>query len=1236
MQLHAQKYNCGTTAWTDSVFVNGSHPLVYVLIDFKDGRKHVGSNYFEPSTDADLDSVSNINAVGSMGWNRSGSSFFKKAKKYSYEDYWDMIFSNNEYTGTKHPDYGSHQGIMDTVDHNTGYDLNVYGSIRDYWAEVSNNKWTITAFKTHGNGVGKVKTGIINNIDSSSGAHRIKWIMLNRNKGDIAKYGLSFGEVHDTLLNMFTRGEIGFNVDDTAFTNHQGKIGILYAGSAELGGYTHLNDTYYTHPEKTYDYPNTNSKVVFDGIGVGAHEYGHTIGIPHQVVGSYELMEWGGLGKRINYWCPPHINPKLKLERGWLTSSDTIRVSTNRTFSLPPITSSSPKVALVTIDGDAGAGGSWDHSEYYILEYRKREKFNRFTAGKNASFGSDSGGVLIWHYSSYGDFVFDGSDDVLTNLGLKVSNYGVSFKGDTGNVSHFYYSNHDSIGQTTTPNSNSINNGITGLKFSGFTVSSGNMNITASYTLGSVPVWNQFLTTDGQISNQVLSGNVFWHHKKTGATPDKIQYSNVTIAAGAHVYLPPNREMFLNGFNAIGTAGNRIKISGGEIGSTGKAKWGKIVLTNLGVGSITTDTAFIKYCDISDGTIGVEILEPDMKFEIENNNFSNNTKDIVFHGQSEGNYYFPKYSGNVGHLKLESGDWVVSNSQTVSIPSGGAITITGGIKLWMGTSANLYLYGNLFTNASPSNLVTFTSGTNAANSWGNITFDGNGADYSRLSNCKIERGGEVQCFNGADVFVDSSIFRKMNRAIYFSNSAPWILKNDIDSITLSGIEGNSNYEGVSVYNNTIKRGYTTKDYKGLYFISTNGNIIQNDVQGYTYGMYFKSSSSPLFNKGDGSNFNPNNKIKNNTTGIHARDESYPNVGDLDAVLGDNSIYSNSSHNIVAELGSYVMAENNYFGCGSPNNTYDGDSYISTESILIVDPFGEQSCGSNSVQMAEAITISSVISESNQNLKKQLKIGLKLRSEKNNALAFNHFKSMYLSNKLPKVALSQIVSLYCDTVDYGIYDFLQTQKLNTSENQKTILLQLAKLNNRRGDLVESKRLLSKVISEYPSSSEAQEAEFEQFYMALHRDKNKELASQYLDNLSSKYSESETAGPRYLFETAVFEVPESETNRSVLQRLPLQKQSTINVRKQELQFELTSNYPNPFNPSTTISYTIPEPSVVILTIYDNLGRKVTDLVNSFKPEGKYEIVFDAAKYASGIYYYKIVSGKYSAIKKMILMK
>ncbi len=86
----------------------------------------------------------------------------------------------------------------------------------------------------------------------------------------------------------------------------------------------------------------------------------------------------------------------------------------------------------------------------------------------------------------------------------------------------------------------------------------------------------------------------------------------------------------------------------------------------------------------------------------------------------------------------------------------------------------------------------------------------------------------------------------------------------------------------------------------------------------------------------------------------------------------------------------------------------------------------------------------------------------------------------------------------------------------------------------------------------------------------------------------------------------------------------------------EYRLSQNYPNPFNPVTSIDYDIPKNSNVKITVYDMTGREVAVPVNEFRNAGKYTLNFNAMKLASGVYYYRLQAGDYTAIKKMTLLK
>ncbi len=85
-----------------------------------------------------------------------------------------------------------------------------------------------------------------------------------------------------------------------------------------------------------------------------------------------------------------------------------------------------------------------------------------------------------------------------------------------------------------------------------------------------------------------------------------------------------------------------------------------------------------------------------------------------------------------------------------------------------------------------------------------------------------------------------------------------------------------------------------------------------------------------------------------------------------------------------------------------------------------------------------------------------------------------------------------------------------------------------------------------------------------------------------------------------------------------------------------FSLAQNFPNPFNPTTKISFSITDRSLVRLQVFDDIGREVAALVNQELSPGTYDKVFDGSGFASGVYYYTLTAGKDVLSKKMLLLK
>lgn len=108
---------------------------------------------------------------------------------------------------------------------------------------------------------------------------------------------------------------------------------------------------------------------------------------------------------------------------------------------------------------------------------------------------------------------------------------------------------------------------------------------------------------------------------------------------------------------------------------------------------------------------------------------------------------------------------------------------------------------------------------------------------------------------------------------------------------------------------------------------------------------------------------------------------------------------------------------------------------------------------------------------------------------------------------------------------------------------------------------------------------------------------------------------------------YEVPVQLTVTPPLSSESIEKKNT---------FVLEQNFPNPFNPTTNIRFSIPEPGNALVKVYNSLGVEVAELMNKRVNAGSHQVVFDASALASGVYFYKVIFGKEQRIGKMLLVK
>jgi endo-1,4-beta-xylanase len=116
----------------------------------------------------------------------------------------------------------------------------------------------------------------------------------------------------------------------------------------------------------------------------------------------------------------------------------------------------------------------------------------------------------------------------------------------------------------------------------------------------------------------------------------------------------------------------------------------------------------------------------------------------------------------------------------------------------------------------------------------------------------------------------------------------------------------------------------------------------------------------------------------------------------------------------------------------------------------------------------------------------------------------------------------------------------------------------------------------------------------------------------------------------------ERPALEWLRTYLDSVDVTPSSIAASNQIPLEFYLSNNYPNPFNPSTTIDFDLPKNCNVKLVVYDVIGRKVAEVLKANMNAGHHNVTFNASELSSGLYYYRLEAGEFVSVKKMMLLK
>ncbi|OGU27849.1 MAG: hypothetical protein A2057_07450 [Ignavibacteria bacterium GWA2_35_9] len=506
--------------------------------------------------------------------------------------------------------------------------------------------------------------------------------------------------------------------------------------------------------------------------------------------------------------------------------------------------------------------------------------------------------------------------------------------------------------------------------------------------------------------------------------------------------------------------------------------------------------------------------------------------------------------------------------QNSTVNSGVTLTVQPGTILNFYDATKLTVNGILIVNGNSTSGVTFTG--SSMGSWNGIKFV---SAVGAISYCDIINA---------------------NTALFIENSSPSILYCHIDaSQTGVYVKGSTSWP-------TISYSYIEGDgYCVAHYFNGNGNFFNNSFRNSLYGAYVSSGSPHYDYYGAGRNI-----FETSITG----DKVYANG--LPA-MGSNNYFTvpGTGKKYIKKVGTgTIYANNDYWSAYPPSDTYFYGSVIRSNPLQ--DPPSNPPAGPGWALSKGAAE--DFFSEYNEATMLFYDGKYEAAKERFKALTEKYIDSEYSCHSLNHYMLSaELAGGIGKEVEY--LKSIRQYKSAHKNTQFYALKWLLQLEMRNGTTEKAKNLASEVetasVYDWELSLDLAVGLFE-----FKGDKLE--AEEILDRLSTKFTDNDT-------EEAITFIRNQMSNGS-------NEGKEFSKRAEETgvpdKYELLGNYPNPFNPTTTIKYALPNQSSVELIIYDIMGREVKTFNISSQPSGYQNIVWDGknengSSVASGVYIYKL---------------
>ena len=437
--------------------------------------------------------------------------------------------------------------------------------------------------------------------------------------------------------------------------------------------------------------------------------------------------------------------------------------------------------------------------------------------------------------------------------------------------------------------------------------------------------------------------------------------------------------------------------------------------------------------------------------------------------------------------------------------------------------------------------------------------------------------------------------------------------------------------GVYCYNSSPSIRHSTLDYNGTglslnYYSSpvlVGNNLRYNSIN----GIRCQNNSSPNLRDGG---YSGSNVIRNNVTGIYASYSSNPNLAGC--MLTGNSIFDNTAYEVEAVYYCTINADRVFWGNGATIFMYS--SSVTSTNPLPYNPNPNRSV----IEKGEPVNfIASSETNPSDIPTDDLSQALEMQRQKRYDEAIPLFLEVFKKNineLVGKYSLTKIEECFTQSGRKDYLSFSDKEiKPNIIVGNETYVIALeleAHQMVNAGEYSGAINNLTTILTKYNLNEYIEKNTLftlGSFYTLF--SENKRDADNYFNTLKTKYSEDDLVSQIKIIK----EMGNSLAgDKKIILQNPEFKSESIN-NNEEISI---SNYPNPFNPETTISFWLPQGGNTKLIVYDVLGREVLSLADAFFEEGKHEIRFDGNNLSIGIYFYRLTTPLKTITKKMLLVK